>query len=85
MSPLSIGVLLLKVIVKGVWAIDYISLFPNELQRVTTVKDVLIHIITEELHHRGEIITILWQMNVPPPDMAWLSVMKKTDPVWIME
>jgi uncharacterized damage-inducible protein DinB len=55
------------------------------IRRTTTVKDVLIHVITEELHHRGEIIAILWQMNIQPPDMGWLSVMKKTDPIWVMK
>ena len=44
---------------------------------------MLIHIITEELRHRGEIIAIRWQMNIQPPDMGWLSVMKKTDPLWV--
>jgi len=34
------------------------------IRRTTIVKDVLIHIITEELHHREEIIVILWQMNI---------------------
>ena len=55
------------------------------VRRNTIVKDVLIHVFTEELHHRGEIIAILWQMNIQPPDMVWLSVMKKTDPIWIMK
>jgi uncharacterized damage-inducible protein DinB len=55
------------------------------IKRTTTAKDVLIHVFTEELHHRGEIIAILWQMDIQPPDMGWLSVMKKTDPIWIME
>ena len=55
------------------------------IRRTTIVRDVLIHVITEELHHRGEIIAILWQMNFQPPDMGWLSVMKKTDPIWVLE
>jgi uncharacterized damage-inducible protein DinB len=46
---------------------------------------VLIHVFTEELHHRGEIIAILWQMDIQPPDMGWLSVMKKTNPLWVMK
>ena len=54
------------------------------LRRTTIVRDVLIHVMTEELHHRGEIIAILWQMNFKPPDMGWLSVMKKTDPIWVL-
>lgn len=55
------------------------------IRRSTKVKDVLIHVIAEELHHRGEIIAILWQMNIQPPDMGWLSVMKKTDPIWVLK
>ncbi|MFL6410626.1 MAG: DinB family protein [Nitrososphaeraceae archaeon] len=55
------------------------------IRRTTVIRDVLIHVMTEELHHRGEIIAILWQMNIQPPDMGWLSVMKKTDPVWVMK
>ena len=54
------------------------------IRRNTIVKEVLIHVFTEELHHRGEIIAILWQMDIQPPDMGWLSVMKKTNPIWIM-
>ena len=46
-------------------------------RRTTIVRDVLIHVLAEELHHRGEIIAILWQTNIQPPDMGWLSVMKK--------
>ena len=65
------------------------SLRPNDLcrpvsrlnidgiRRTTIVREVLIHVVAEELHHRGEIIAILWQMNFQPPDMGWLSVMKK--------
>ena len=34
---------------------------------------------------RGEIIAIVWQMNIQPPDMGWLSVMKKTNPPWVMQ
>jgi uncharacterized damage-inducible protein DinB len=55
------------------------------IRRTTIVRDVLIHVIVEEVHHRREIIGILWQMNFQPPDMGWLSVMKKTDPVWVLK
>ncbi|WP_407637195.1 hypothetical protein [Candidatus Nitrososphaera gargensis] len=37
---------------------------------------------TEELHHRGEIIAMLWQMNVQPADMGWPSSMGRMDPPW---
>ena len=55
------------------------------IRRISRIKDVLIHVITEELHHRGEMIAMLWQMNIQPPDMGWLSVMRKTDPLWVMK
>jgi uncharacterized damage-inducible protein DinB len=43
------------------------------------------HVIAEELHHRDENIAILWQKDIQPPDMDWLSVMRKTDPIWNMK
>jgi len=36
-----------------------------------TAEDVLIHIFEEEVHHRGELITLLWQIGVEPPPMGW--------------
>jgi uncharacterized damage-inducible protein DinB len=39
-----------------------------------TVEDVLIHIFEEEVHHRGEIIALLWQMNIEPPLMGWKNL-----------
>lgn len=65
------------------------SLRPNDLwkpvsrlnkdgiRRTTIVRDVLIHVMTEELHHRGEIIAILWQLNFQPPDMGGFQSRKK--------
>lgn len=52
------------------------------VRRTIAVRDVLIHVFTEELHHRGEIIAMLWQMDVQPPDMGWPSNMGRTDPPW---
>jgi len=37
-----------------------------------TAEDVLIHVFEEEVHHRGEIIGLLWQMGVEPPLMGWI-------------
>jgi uncharacterized damage-inducible protein DinB len=48
------------------------------------IKDVLFYVITEDLRHRGELVAILWQMKIRPPDMGWLSLTKKTDPLWTM-
>ena len=55
------------------------------VRRKSIARDVLLHVITEELHHIGEIIAILWQQDLQPPDMGWLSVMRKTDPIWDMK
>jgi uncharacterized damage-inducible protein DinB len=38
---------------------------------VVTAEDVLIHLFEEEVHHRGELIALMWQMNVEPPLMSW--------------
>jgi uncharacterized damage-inducible protein DinB len=65
---------------RKVWRIN-----KDGIRRTSRIKDVLIHVVIEEIHHRGEIIAILWQMNIEPPDMGWLSIMKKTDPLWIMK
>jgi len=36
-----------------------------------TAEDVLIHVFEEEVHHRGELIALLWQMGIAPPSMGW--------------
>ncbi len=42
----------------------------NETIEVTA-EDVLIHVFEEEVHHRGELIALLWQMDIEPPLMGW--------------
>jgi uncharacterized damage-inducible protein DinB len=36
-----------------------------------TAEDILVHIFEEEVHHRGELIALLWQIGVKPPPMGW--------------
>jgi uncharacterized damage-inducible protein DinB len=36
-----------------------------------TAEDILVHIFEEEVHHRGELIALLWQIGVEPPPMGW--------------
>jgi len=36
-----------------------------------TAEDILIHVFEEEVHHRGELIALLWQMGIEPPSMGW--------------
>jgi uncharacterized damage-inducible protein DinB len=63
---------------------DYLDSLPKEgLNRKYVVKDdsgkimkvsaedVLIHVFEEEVHHRGELIALLWQIGIEPPAMGW--------------
>ena len=45
----------------------------NDLGEIVevTAEDVLIHVFEEEVHHRGELIALLWQMEIEPPLMGW--------------
>lgn len=36
-----------------------------------TGEDVLVHVFEEEIHNRGELIALFWQMNIKPPLMSW--------------
>ncbi len=42
------------------------------------VKNMLWHLIEEELQHRGELNALLWQMNVDPPITGWGTWKKET-------
>jgi uncharacterized damage-inducible protein DinB len=39
-----------------------------------STEDILIHLFEEEVHHRGELIALFWQMNCEPPLMSWKSL-----------
>jgi uncharacterized damage-inducible protein DinB len=43
----------------------------NHKATMITAEDVLIHVFEEEVHHRGELIALFWQMGVDPPSMGW--------------
>jgi uncharacterized damage-inducible protein DinB len=45
----------------------------NDLNKIVevTAEDILIHLFEEEVHHRGELIALLWQIGVEPPIMGW--------------
>jgi uncharacterized damage-inducible protein DinB len=36
-------------------------------------EDILMHIIEEEIHHRGEILCIYWQHDIPPPYISYTT------------
>ena len=45
----------------------------NESSSISTVENHLIHLFQEEIHHFGEFIALLWQMNVKPPHIGWVN------------
>jgi uncharacterized damage-inducible protein DinB len=38
-----------------------------------TVEECLVQSFTEQLYHIGELIALMWQENIKPPDMQWFS------------
>ncbi len=37
------------------------------------VEDVLLHVVEEEIHHRGELLCIYWQHDIQPPNVGYLG------------
>ena len=42
-----------------------------------TVEDALFHLFQEEIHHIGEFIALLWQMNIEPPHLGWAKYISR--------
>jgi uncharacterized damage-inducible protein DinB len=40
---------------------------------ILTVRQMLLHLVEEELQHRGELNALFWQMDIDPPHTDWLS------------
>lgn len=36
-----------------------------------TTEDILVHIFEEEVHHRGELIALFWQIGIEPPVIGY--------------
>ncbi len=52
---------------------------PREGQAFTfNVKNMLWHLIEEELQHRGELNALLWQMDIDPPITGWGTWKRET-------
>src|SRR5450759_1718599 len=43
---------------------------------LATVEDMLLDFFQEETHHRGELIALLWQMDVAPPHMGFVQYLR---------
>ena len=43
----------------------------NGKSETITAEDVLVHVFEEEVHHRGELIALFWQMGIEPPVIGY--------------
>jgi uncharacterized damage-inducible protein DinB len=41
------------------------------------VEDVLVAAALENIHHFGELIALLWQMDIEPPHMGWIGYIQR--------
>jgi uncharacterized damage-inducible protein DinB len=41
------------------------------------VEDVLVTAALESIHHFGELIALLWQMDIEPPHIGWIGYLQK--------
>ena len=41
-------------------------------------EDILVHVIEEEIHHRGEILCIYWQHDIQPPYVSYIAYKGQT-------
>jgi uncharacterized damage-inducible protein DinB len=68
---------------------DYLSkVTPEELRKkierrqkdgstfLAPVEDMLLDFFQEETHHRGELIALLWQMDIAPPHMSFIQYLR---------
>ena len=47
---------------------------PEWKERPHPIRDALLQVTFEQAHHVGELIALLWQMDVEPPEMTWIDV-----------
>jgi uncharacterized damage-inducible protein DinB len=43
----------------------------NGKPETVTAEDILVHVFEEEIHHRGELIALFWQMDIQPPVIGY--------------
>ena len=49
----------------------------GKIERYKT-EDILMHVIEEEIHHRGELLCLYWQHNIPPPYVSCIAYKVQT-------
>jgi len=45
------------------------------------IEDILMHIVEEEIHHRGELLCIYWQNDIRPPYTSFMTYKGQVQPV----
>ncbi len=50
------------------------SVQPEWKTRPHPLRDALMQVTLEQAHHTGELIALLWQIDVEPPEMTWIDV-----------
>src|SRR3989441_2248209 len=55
---------------------------PEWKTRPHPLREALLQVTFEQAHHTGELIALLWQIDVEPPEMTWIDVrlLNKGDP-----
>ena len=48
--------------------------------RQNKIEDILMHVIEEEIHHRGELLCIYWQNDINPPYTSYTGYVNHADP-----
>jgi len=63
------------------------KLSPNDLDRLSPygktksqvrVEDMLMHVVEEEIHHRGELLCLMWQIDYEPPYTSYTNFLVET-------
>jgi len=50
---------------------------PGTPSTLVRVEDVLVHAALENIHHFGELIALLWQMDLEPPHIGWIGYLQR--------
>ena len=47
---------------------------PTWKKRPHPLRDALMQVTFEQAHHLGELIALVWQQDIEPPEMTWIDV-----------
>ena len=45
------------------------------------IEDILMHVVEEQIHHRGELLCIYWQNDIKPPYTSYMGYVDHKDQV----